>query len=565
LTDPKVLDFAYDELSQLQSVDENGATAESYDYDESGNRTGRTYDPHNRLTNDGVFNYTYDDEGNLTSKTRLSDSQVTKFEWDFRNRLTSVTLLEADLTAKQIQYAYDMFDRRISENILLGTWDGISQVFVPAGPADGGFTGFVYSGDQLLFTRTADDGVGYISDVFLPGPLGDTLTQDHGASWATNDDAGNLSWLLTDRLGSVRYVLNSTDDSGGIDYDAFGNIESGSASPAELRSLFGFTGQVHDAATGLGFFHARYYDPFTGRFLSEDPIGFAGGDTNLYRYTGNNPVNRTDPMGLSWLSSALHWVQDVGAQIDDYVHDNGGWLAWGAGLAAAVLGPTVLPSIVEVGFLATSEGGVTVGGTIGLGIFSGALPASRGDKGGAGSGSLSAPSLLIGGGDAQPLPLQTPMIDSEVRLVHEVRTQKKDNEPDHRTAAEKILRLPLPQVERPIRDPRDPRPLGPPLDRQRIIVDPTNRNRIFYYERPLGPARLPLDVDVFPQIFGYDPGAEPKARIVITEEIMRKVFQENRERQSELDDRVRRDFQEILQRIHKDNERDRRPNILPIR
>jgi uncharacterized protein RhaS with RHS repeats len=47
---------------------------------------------------------------------------------------------------------------------------------------------------------------------------------------------------------------------------------------------------------------ARWYSPDMGRFISEDPIGFLGGDTNLYRYVGNNPVNYTDPMGLHFVS-----------------------------------------------------------------------------------------------------------------------------------------------------------------------------------------------------------------------------------------------------------------------
>jgi hypothetical protein len=45
---------------------------------------------------------------------------------------------------------------------------------------------------------------------------------------------------------------------------------------------------------------ARYYDPKVGRFITRDPIGFDGGDVNLYNYVGGNPVNRTDPEGLFW-------------------------------------------------------------------------------------------------------------------------------------------------------------------------------------------------------------------------------------------------------------------------
>ena len=53
-----------------------------------------------------------------------------------------------------------------------------------------------------------------------------------------------------------------------------------------------------------GISEARWYDPESGRFLSEDPIGFEGGDTNLYVYTKNNPVNLTDPTGLNPLLGA---------------------------------------------------------------------------------------------------------------------------------------------------------------------------------------------------------------------------------------------------------------------
>jgi uncharacterized protein RhaS with RHS repeats len=48
----------------------------------------------------------------------------------------------------------------------------------------------------------------------------------------------------------------------------------------------------------LYYYRARYYDPKAGRFISEDPIGFGGGDVNLFRYVGNNPGNWVDPEGL---------------------------------------------------------------------------------------------------------------------------------------------------------------------------------------------------------------------------------------------------------------------------
>ena len=58
-----------------------------------------------------------------------------------------------------------------------------------------------------------------------------------------------------------------------------------------------FTGRFQDPESGLIYYRARYYDPQTGRFTSEDPMGFLAGDANFYRYVFNDPVNLTDPSG----------------------------------------------------------------------------------------------------------------------------------------------------------------------------------------------------------------------------------------------------------------------------
>src|SRR5262249_48328219 len=58
-----------------------------------------------------------------------------------------------------------------------------------------------------------------------------------------------------------------------------------------------FTGRENDG-TGLYYYRARYYSPQLGRFISEDPLEFAGGDVNLYTYVGNRPTGATDPQGL---------------------------------------------------------------------------------------------------------------------------------------------------------------------------------------------------------------------------------------------------------------------------
>ena len=81
-----------------------------------------------------------------------------------------------------------------------------------------------------------------------------------------------------------------------LEYNAFGAITSQTNSAdAPLQT---YTGQILDTTTGLLYYDARWYDPQLGRFVSEDPIGFAAGDTNLTRYVGNSWPNGTDPTGL---------------------------------------------------------------------------------------------------------------------------------------------------------------------------------------------------------------------------------------------------------------------------
>jgi RHS repeat-associated protein len=61
---------------------------------------------------------------------------------------------------------------------------------------------------------------------------------------------------------------------------------------------YSYTGREFDVESGLYFYRARYNDPATGRFLTEDPIGFGGKDQNLYRYVHNSPIILTDPNGM---------------------------------------------------------------------------------------------------------------------------------------------------------------------------------------------------------------------------------------------------------------------------
>jgi RHS repeat-associated protein len=118
---------------------------------------------------------------------------------------------------------------------------------------------------------------------------------------AREDESGGVLWGLADNLGSIRLV---TDSEGSIVneivYDTFGNVVLESSEAIEFR--FGYTGQELDEETGLSYYGARYYDAAVGEFISEDTIGFEGGDVNLYRYVSNSPTNYTDPSGNFRLS-----------------------------------------------------------------------------------------------------------------------------------------------------------------------------------------------------------------------------------------------------------------------
>ena len=103
-----------------------------------------------------------------------------------------------------------------------------------------------------------------------------------------------VNYFLADHLGSTNGLAdNSGSVTSTISYDSFG-IPSNSS----FTSRHQFTGREFDTFTGLQFFRARWYDPKIGRFISEDPIGFNGGDLNLFAYVWNSPHNYRDPTGL---------------------------------------------------------------------------------------------------------------------------------------------------------------------------------------------------------------------------------------------------------------------------
>ena len=82
------------------------------------------------------------------------------------------------------------------------------------------------------------------------------------------------------------------------EYEAWGRIRNETVSDGLKANIpFRFQGQYYDEESGLHYNRFRYYDPEIGRFVSQDPIGFAGSD-NFYEYA-LNPIRWVDPYGLA--------------------------------------------------------------------------------------------------------------------------------------------------------------------------------------------------------------------------------------------------------------------------
>ncbi|MGH8057704.1 MAG: RHS repeat-associated core domain-containing protein, partial [Candidatus Entotheonellia bacterium] len=102
--------------------------------------------------------------------------------------------------------------------------------------------------------------------------------------------------LVLDQLGSVRLVVNTATGAvvHRIDYDEFGQVIQ-NTSPG--FQPFGFAGGQYDEQSGLGRLGSRDYFGAVGRWMAKDPIGFAGGQANLYGYVLADPINYEDPTG----------------------------------------------------------------------------------------------------------------------------------------------------------------------------------------------------------------------------------------------------------------------------
>ncbi|HEY2495483.1 MAG TPA: RHS repeat-associated core domain-containing protein [Candidatus Angelobacter sp.] len=235
------LSYTYDSLGRRTLV--NGSFAQT---GLPGAVTPATYDAANELTNWNGTAISYDLNGNM-----LSDG-TNAFSWNARNQVA---------TLNSVSLQYDAFGRRIQnaagKSFLL---DGANAVQELTGSTV--LANLLNGGIDEIFTRVDSDG---------------TFTQ------------------LKDALGSTIALADSTGNvQATYSYDPFGNS---TASDTANGNTFQYTGRENEG-NGLYYMRARYYSPVFHRFISEDPLGFAGSGANFYAYAFNSPTNLVDPFGL---------------------------------------------------------------------------------------------------------------------------------------------------------------------------------------------------------------------------------------------------------------------------
>lgn len=286
-----VASYSYDSASQLSGiVYEGGALGRAdlaYSYDLAGRRVGvggtlastqlpsavpsAVYNANNQLTQWGATAVTYDANGNT-----LNDG-MNGYTWDARNLLVSANNNGA-------RFTYDPVGRRTGKTILSANTNFLYDGVNPVQELDGStvtanlLTG---AGVDERFMRT--DAAG--SSIFLTDALGSTV--------ALADAAGNTTSTYSHGPYGMLSATGTSDNS------------------------YTYTGRESDGL-GIYYYRARYYDPVTGRFLSEDPMGFAGGGPNLYAYAGNAPTEYVDPLGLIHIEYLVR-----------YVNNGWGWLSPG--------------------------------------------------------------------------------------------------------------------------------------------------------------------------------------------------------------------------------------------
>jgi RHS repeat-associated protein len=341
-SDKHITTYSYDELGRLVEATRDDSTNQ-YSYDTNGNRKKLTvdgdelasgkYDAQDRIQSYGDITYEATPHGDLLRETYPAGAL--ELTYDELGNLQNATLSN-DNDSYSVDYVMDGFGRRVARRVN-GDFDRAWLYQDDLRPiaeidSDGTFSQFIYT-----------DAAQSVPDFILR--------------------AGTPLRVVKDYLGSVRLVVNA--QSGKIEqeleYDEFGNVTNDTQPGFQP---FGFAGGLYDSDTRLVRFGARDYDAVTGRWVAKDPLGFGGGDTNLYVYCGNDPVNCVDPDGRE-PTPFVRWLQEQADTWFEIAGEN-----WQNGDKWATVGPAAMGALVEMvpmamtiaagGETGTSNGTLTV-------------------------------------------------------------------------------------------------------------------------------------------------------------------------------------------------------------
>ncbi|HKV42967.1 MAG TPA: BPSL0067 family protein [Blastocatellia bacterium] len=237
-----------DEISSITSLNSTPLTPRP--------ATAGAADAANRITQFGPASYTFDNEGETTSKT--DSAGTTNYQWDARGRLTQATVPGG----QTVGYSYDALGRRSSRSASSVT------------------ANYLYDGLDVALDRASDgSSTSYINGSLIDERL--EQSRPDGPLYFTQDRLGSTA-ALTDRSGNL------------VESESYGPF--GAATGSAL-TRYGFTGRELDSNTGLMFYRARWYGPEEGRFLSEDSIAMDQ-FMDLYEYACDSPANFVDALGL---------------------------------------------------------------------------------------------------------------------------------------------------------------------------------------------------------------------------------------------------------------------------
>ena len=274
--------YIYDSAGRLVSVTRNGTADASFAYDNNSNRTSgvvsgqsftASYDAQDRISSFGSRAYFFNNNGDATG-FQYSTGARASFNYDVFGSMKS----GAPTSGVVFNYANDGLHRRVSKTI----------------------------GSTVQWRALYQDSIRMAAQI---NPLTGTITQEYVYGLGRNVPdylvaAGVEYRILTDHLGSPRFVVKAADGTivERLNYDTVGRITRDSNT---CFQPFGFAGGIVEPANGLVRFGARDYDPSIGRWTAKDPIRFGGGDTNLYDYVANDPVNGIDSKGTGPIIGGL--------------------------------------------------------------------------------------------------------------------------------------------------------------------------------------------------------------------------------------------------------------------